>query len=148
MRVGGLGVALEGALEQLLRRDEVAAVELDDAAVVERVGVARQRRLGAQARLGDVEVGARARRHLGDARVLLDEGAEVLARGREVPAREIFVGALEGFERRGLVARGLARRGRRVALHGLLCGGGLMRRRRGLRRDTFGRLGRRCFDGA
>jgi hypothetical protein len=114
VRVGGVGVALERALEKLLRRDEVAAVELDDAAVVERVGVARERRIGAQPRLGDVEVCARARRDLRDARVLLDERAEVLAGGGEVAAREIFVGALEGFERRGLVARGLARRGGRV----------------------------------
>ena len=53
MHVCRLRFALQGALEQFLRRDVIAAIEFDDAAVVERVRVARQRRLCAQARLGD-----------------------------------------------------------------------------------------------
>src|SRR5438045_97408 len=79
--VRGSGVAFERALEQLLRGDEITSVQLDDAAVVERVGVARQRRLRPQSCVGDVQVGARARRHLRAARALLDERAE------EVPRR-------------------------------------------------------------
>src|SRR5437588_1495932 len=97
VRVGSFGVALEGALEHLLRGDEVSAVQLDDAAVVERVGVARQRRLRAQARFGDGQIGARACRHLGDARVLLDERAEEVARRPEMAGSELLVCSLEGL---------------------------------------------------
>src|SRR5438067_7061784 len=133
------GVAFERAREQLLRGDEIASVQLDDAAVVERVWVARQHRLRPQSSVGDVQVGARSRRHLRDARVLLYERAEEIARRGEVAAGELLVGALERLECRRLVARRLPRRGgcrpRRTPLSGCF------------RCVSFGRLGRRGLAG-
>src|SRR5205085_8172505 len=95
------------ALEQFLRRDIIAAIEFDDAAVIERVGVARQRRLCAQARLSDGQIDARPCRHFGGVRVLLNQSAKQLPRLTETTARKIFVGPLERANRGHLVLRRL-----------------------------------------
>ena len=113
VRVRRVRLALESALEHLLRGDVIAAVKLNHAAVIERFGVARERALRAQTVLRDHEVGTRARRHLGHACVLLNELAEEDARLRETTARKLLVRALECLQGRGLVARRLTGRGRR-----------------------------------
>src|SRR5918911_4415576 len=51
MNMGRIRLALEGALEKLLCRDKVSAIEFDDPTIIERICIARQSALRAQARL-------------------------------------------------------------------------------------------------
>lgn len=97
MNVGCFGVAFERTLEQLLRGHVFAAIEFDDATVVEGFGVARQGALRTEAGLGDGEIGARPRRDLGDSAVLVDERAKQHPRFRETSARKLFMSTLESF---------------------------------------------------
>lgn len=89
------GFAFEGALEEFLRGDEFATIEFDNAAIIKRIRIARQRRFAAQSCFGDGKISARARRYFGDADVFFDKRAEKSSRLCETPARKFFVSTLK-----------------------------------------------------
>lgn len=97
MNVGGFGVAFERAFEQLLRGNVFAAIEFDDATIIQSFGVARQRTLRTEAGFSDGEIGARPRRDLGDSAMLVDERAKQHPRFRETTACKLFMRTLESF---------------------------------------------------
>ncbi len=61
--VGCFGFALECSFKHLLRRDVLATVQFDDAAVIKRIGVAGKHAFGTQARFRDREIRAGAGGH-------------------------------------------------------------------------------------
>ena len=98
MNVSCLGFAFECALKHLLRRDILAAIQFNDAAVVKRVGVARQHAFGAQARLGNREVRTCTGGHFRNLRVLIDQNAKLVASLREPATHKLFVSSFERSE--------------------------------------------------
>src|SRR5689334_14346785 len=100
--------ALECTFKHLLRRDILAAIELDHPAVIKRVGVPRQHAFRAQARFSDGEIGAGARRDFRNLRILVYEDTKLIASFREPAPHKLLVSSLESTERGRFVLRGLA----------------------------------------
>src|SRR6185369_8688550 len=101
----GFGLTLECSLEHLLRRHILAAVELDYAAIVKRVSIARQNTLSPQARLRNREIRPRACRDFRDLRVLLYKYSKLVTRLSKSSACKFLMRAFERHESCRLILR-------------------------------------------
>ena len=95
MNMRRFGLTLERSFEHLLRRDILAPVKLDDAAIVERVGVARENALSSQARLRNREVCSRASCDFRYLRILVYENSKLIPRFSKTAPGKLFVRAFE-----------------------------------------------------
>src|SRR5215213_398327 len=88
-------LALERSFKHLLRRYILSAVELDDATIVERVGVARQNALRSQARFSNREIRSRASCNFCYLRVLVYENPKLVPRLSKTAASKLLMRTLE-----------------------------------------------------
>src|SRR6266851_1276677 len=123
MDVGGLGFAFQCTLKHFLRRNIFAAVEFDDAAVIKRIGIARQNAFSPHSRISNSEISTRTCRYFRNLRVFLEQRAKQVAGLAEVTAGKFFMGALKCFQRSRLINRWLAW-WRRRDWEGTLCAKG------------------------
>src|SRR4051812_29749795 len=109
MNVSSFRFPLQGAFEHLLRRYILAAVQFNNAAVVERVCITWQHVLGTKARFCNCQIGTCARRHLRYLGVLIQECAKLVA-GLAKPAPSKFlVGLFKYLQRSRLIKSRLSR---------------------------------------
>src|SRR5215204_2514607 len=100
-----LWLTLERSFEHLLRRDVLAAIELDDAAIVERVGITRENALGSQARLRNREIRPSSRRDFCNLRILVYENSKLISRLSKPSSSKLLVCAFERNQSCRLILR-------------------------------------------
>lgn len=89
-------LAFEGSFKHLLGGYILAPIQFDDPSIVKGVSVAGEHAFGSQTRFRNREVGAGARRHLGNLRVLVNQETKLIAGFSEAASRKLFVGSFEG----------------------------------------------------
>src|SRR5215213_361445 len=100
-----LWLALERSFKHLLRRDVLAAIELDDAAIVKRVGITRENTLGSQARLRNREIRPRSRCDFRNLRILVYEDSKLIPRLSKPSSSKLLVRAFERNQSCRLILR-------------------------------------------
>src|SRR6478752_4504174 len=100
-----LGLPLERSLEHLLRRDILTAIELDNAPIVQRVGIAWKNALGPQARLRNREIRSRASCDFRNLRVLIYQNSKLIPRLCKPSSGKLFVRTLKRNESSRLILR-------------------------------------------
>ena len=110
MNVCGFGLTLEGPFEHLLGRNILAAVELDDASIVKRVGIARKNAFRSQARLCNREIRSRTRRDFCYLRVFLYENSKLIPRLSKPASGKLLVRPFECDKRCRLILSRWSRR--------------------------------------
>src|SRR5215217_2322191 len=106
----GFRLTLERSFEHLLRRDILTSIELDDAAIVKRVGVAWENALSSQSRLRNREIRPRASCDFGYLRVFVYENSKLVPRLSEPTACKLLMCAFECNQSCRLVLRRRSRR--------------------------------------
>src|SRR5215217_4110045 len=91
----GFRLTLERSFEHLLRRDILTSIELDDAAIVKRVGVAWENALSSQSRLRNREIRPRASCDFGHLRVFVYENSKLVPRLSEPASCKLLVRPLK-----------------------------------------------------
>ena len=107
MNVRCLRFALECSFEHLLRGHILAAVQFDYAAIVKRVGVARQHAFRSQPGFRDCQVCASAGGYFRNLRILVDEDPKLVASLSKASSYKLFVSTFESSQCGRLVYRGL-----------------------------------------
>src|SRR5215217_263914 len=103
-------LTLEGSFEHLLRRNILASIELDNAAIVKRVGIAWQNALRTQPRLRNREIRPRARCDFRYLRVFIHENSKLVQRLNKTTSRKLLVRTLERDQSCRVVLRRRSRR--------------------------------------
>ena len=112
MNMRGFGLTFQSSFEHLLRGYILAAVELDNAAIVKRISITWQNTFGPEAGFRDREIRPRAGcdfRYLG---VFVDEYAKLVSRLSKPTSNKLLVRTLERDKSRRLILRRWSRRRR------------------------------------
>src|SRR6185369_6300931 len=88
-------LTLECSFEHLLRCYILTAIELDDTAVVKRVGITWENAFSSQARLRNREIRSRTRCDFCYLRVFVDENSELVPRLSKPPAGKLLMCAFK-----------------------------------------------------
>src|SRR5215831_11560192 len=99
MNMSGFGLPPQGTLKQLLRSHIITAIQFDYPSIVERVGIARKCKFGAQAGFGNCKVSAGAGGDFGDRGILLDQRPKSITSLCEMAPRKFFVRSFKSLER-------------------------------------------------
>ena len=95
MNVCRFRFTLQRSFEHLLRRDILASIEFDDAAVIERIGIAWKNAFSAQARLSDREIRASASCDFRYLRVFVQKNSELIPSLSKPASHKFLVRAFE-----------------------------------------------------
>src|ERR1700752_444870 len=98
MNVRSLRLTFECSFKHFLSGDIFVSIEFDDAAIVERVGVAWKNAFSTQARLRDRQIGASASSDLRNLRVFIYQNSKLIPCLSKPPACKLFVRSLESNE--------------------------------------------------
>jgi hypothetical protein len=99
-------LTLECSFKHLLRRNVLAAIELDDATIVKRVSIAWENAFGPQARLRNREIRSRASCDFRYLRILVYQNSKLIPRFRKTASCKLAMRTLEGDESCRLILRG------------------------------------------
>jgi len=103
MNVRRFRFSLQRSFEHLLRRDILASIEFDHAAVIERIGIAWKNAFSAQARLRDREISARASCDFRYLRVFVQENSKLIPRFGKPASDKFLVSAFKSQQCCGLI---------------------------------------------
>lgn len=95
MNVRRFRLTLECSFKHLLRRYILTAIELNDAAIVKRVGITWENALSSQARLRNREIRARSRCNFCYLRVFIYENPKLVPRLSKPAANKLLMCAFE-----------------------------------------------------
>jgi hypothetical protein len=105
VNVRRFGFTLERSFKHLLRRNILAAIELDDATVVKRVSIAWKNALRPQARFRNREIRSRASRDFRYLRILVYENSKLVPRFSKTAPGKLLMCAFERNESCRLILR-------------------------------------------
>ena len=105
MNVRRFGFTFERSFKHLLRRDILAAIEFDNAAIVKRVSIAWKNAFSSQARLRNREIRASASCDFCHLRILVDQNSKLIPRLSKPASRKLLVRTFESDQRCRLILR-------------------------------------------
>ena len=100
MNVCRLRLTFECSFEHLLRRDILAAVEFDNAAVVKRVSITWKNAFGSQARLRNREIRASASCDFCHLRILVYQNSKLITRFSKPASHKLLVRTFKRYQGR------------------------------------------------
>src|SRR5260370_28927220 len=103
MYVCSFWLAPQRALKQLLRRNIIAAVQLNYSTIIKRVGVPWQRQLSSHSRFSNGKIGASSSCYFRDRRILFDQRAKLISCFAKVTTSKLLVCSLKRAKRGRLI---------------------------------------------